>query len=631
MVIKVLFYTLSTVIVILSSILITRRFKPDSLLDRVLGLSLFIVSQIILTELLLGVLIQSLTWQNLLIVNGVILIVVLGSFSKISNLLKDFKREFEILSGLSHLFQVVKDSNFIKLLLFFVAVESSIILFIGAFFPPGVWDCWTYHLTSVAYWMQDQAIKIIDTPVARSNFLPLNSELLNLWNVIFFRSDRMVSLTQFPFAFMAIIAVFGLGLKIGLNETNSLTASLLFFFTPISLLQSSTAQNDLIASTTFLIGIYFAYAFVDSLCLKTLLLSGIASGILVGTKSQGLLFGLLLLGYILFETMRKVKLTFLVKMVVIYLIPIALLGGFVYIRNWIYFHNPFYPATIGILGIRVFSGNPDIWNAFFQPGLTTFLQNIAGLWDRWFEVHDHFGIPEISGYGPQWIIIGIPSIVYAFVFFFKHQLKKEAKLLFFIIFSFFPFLFLHKPNPWDMRLTLFLPSAGALAAGLLLQHASSLCKSIIKFIIILSILYAVVNSTLYNAYAPLSRFRLALNIPSSERTIENFAPWFERFEGFRVIGRLAQSGDAIGYLTHGDGWIYPLFGRHFEHRVYNIDRGSAEALLDLIRQRKIKYLILHKDGNLKIREFIQESPQLFLLNYEGENSVYRVIEPSQGN
>jgi hypothetical protein len=92
-----------------------------------------------------------------------------------------------------------------------------------------------------------------------------------------------------------------------------------------------------------------------------------------------------------------------------------------------------------------------------------------------------------------------------------------------------------------------------------------------------------------------------------------------------VIDSLAQSGDTIGYLTHGDGWIYPLFGRHFDRKVYNIDKGNAEEVLAWIKSRRIKYLVLNKEANPKIRRIIKESPNIFLLKYEGENCVYHVL------
>ena len=625
MIIKIIHYFLATLVLILSSIVVAGRFKSKSLLDRVLEVYLLAVSQIILSELFLGVVIRSLTSENLLLTNSAIFMIACGLLLIRSKPLDDLK----IFIDLHPLFEMIKGSVFNKFLLGLMAVQISIILFIGTFFAPGVWDCWTYHLTSVAYWLQDQAIKIIDTPVTRSNIFPINSELLNLWNAIFLKSDRIVSLTQFPFALMGLIAVYGLSRKIGLNKQNSFIASVLFFFTPLVVLQSSTAQNDVITATTFLVGTYFAISFTEFLNLRDLIFCGISAGILVGVKSQGLLFSLFLLGYLLIRTWKRGGLGFLVRISLIYVVPVVVLGGFAYFRNWIYFQNPFYPVTIEILGIKIFRGNPSFSDAYIQPGLTTLIQNVVGLGRRWFEIHDQFGVPEISSYGPQWIILGIPSIIYIFIYCLIQRLNEEAKHIIkplsFILFSFIAFLFTHKPNPWDMRLTLFLPAGGAIATGFFFQHASYPHRTLIKFVAVLSILYVLINSTVYNLYAPLSEFRLVVNLPPSERTIGNLGPWPEKLGAYRVIDSLAQSGDTIGYLTHGDGWIYPLFGRHFDRKVYNIDKRNAEEVLAWIKSRRIKYLILNKEANPKIRRIIKESPNLFLLKYEGENCVYHVL------
>jgi hypothetical protein len=629
---KLFFYFLSTLIVIFSNLLITQRFKSKSVLERVLQVFLLVFSQIILSELFLGVVIRSLTSENLLLANSAIFMIACGIFLTGPKPLKDLK----ISNDLHPLFEMIKGSLFNKFLLGLMAVQISIILFIGTFFPPGVWDCWTYHLTSVAYWMQDQAIQIIDTAVLRSNIFPVNSELLNLWNVIFFKSDRIVSLTQLPFAFMGMIAVYGLGRKMGLNERKSLVASLLFFFTPLVVLQSSTAQNDLIFVGILLTGIYFAQSFTESLCLRDLLFSGISSGILMGTKGHGALFCFFLLGYILVGTMRKMNLCFLARIMFLYLILVVGLGGFSYFRNWIHFHNPFYPATIELMGVRIFSGDPTIWRIhYLKPGLSTLLENVGSLWQKWFEINNHFGRPEGAGYGPQWIILGLPSIIYTIIYYLKQRLKGESKCiirpLLLILLSFIAFVFVRMPSPWNMRLTLFLPAGGAIATGLLFQHASYLHKALIKFIVLISILFVMVNSTVYNLYAPLSQFELVLSLPPSERTIGNLGPWPQKLEGYKMIDRLAQSGDAIGYMTHGDGWIYPLFGRHFERKVYNMGERSGEQFIALIKDRKIKYLILRRDVDPTIQKIIDQSPEIFLLKHEGENNVYEVTGQGSAN
>jgi hypothetical protein len=624
--VEIVFFSLANLVVILSSMLITKPFGSKSVSERVLQVFLTAISLIMVTELFLGVVIQSLTWRNLLLIHGMVGAIAMGCFWKRFS----HPRHFDVFSCLHCFRSIIKGSLFIKSLLVLAAIEVLINLFIGIFFPPGVWDCWTYHLTSVAYWMQDQAIRIIDTPVIRSNIFPLNSELLNLWNVIFLKSDRIVSLTQMPFAFMGTMAVYALSRKMGVNEPNSFVASLLFFFTPLVVLQSSTAQNDLMFAGILLAGIYFAQSFTESLCMKDLLFSGIASGILVGTKGHGVLFCFLLLGYILVGTMKKGKWSFLARIMLLYLIPVIGLGGFLYLRNWIHFHNPLYPATIEFLGLKIFSGNPALSGLDqFKPGLSTLLENLGVLGKDWFEIHDRFGFPEASGYGPQWIILGVPSILYTLIYGLTQRGRGETKciikVLFFILFSFVAFLYLRRLTQWSMRLTLFLPAGGALATGFLFQHASYLSRALIKFIVTGSILYVMINTTVLNLYAPFPKFELILNLSPSERTIANLGPWPEKLAAYKMIDRLAQSGDTIGYITHGDGWIYPLFGRHFERKVYHLGNRSEANVIALIRNRNIKYLILRRNVNLKVQRMIRESPQLFLLRYEGDNNVYEVV------
>lgn len=67
---------------------------------------------------------------------------------------------------------------------------------------------------------------------------------------------------------------------------------------------------------------------------------GIAIGMLVGTKFSGILFAIVLLGIFL----PKLKSNLSLKKVVLFLIPVVMLGCSWYIRNFVVTGNPFYPA-----------------------------------------------------------------------------------------------------------------------------------------------------------------------------------------------------------------------------------------------------------------------------------------------
>ena len=114
--------------------------------------------------------------------------------------------------------------------------------------PPNNWDSLTYHLTRAAAWAQHGGVYWIpNAPTDRLNeFQPLAEQQI----LLFFVATGRAALFAAPqfLAGAAIVAGIRSARRLGHAQRASLYAALLFATVPLFALETTTAQNDLIAA-----------------------------------------------------------------------------------------------------------------------------------------------------------------------------------------------------------------------------------------------------------------------------------------------------------------------------------------------------------------------------------------------
>ncbi|MBA7671716.1 hypothetical protein ES703_79876 [subsurface metagenome] len=616
---------MATLLVFSTSIILSTNFKVKYYADKIIILGLLFLVQIVLSSLFLGVVVKRLYPLELFASQLVILAVAL--FLHRHKIKQMNCRGF--VGQISRFIAEIRTSSFYLILFFLILAQIVWILFLGFLFPPYVWDAITYHLPSVAYWLQAGKIHLIDTPVSRSNIYPMNVELFFLWNVIFLGNDVLVDLSQFFFTLLGLLGIYALTRKIGVSTKSSLAASAIYFFTPLILIQSKTCQTDLAAAVLFLIALNFAFQYGKDSQISNLFISGVASGMLMGSKSTGLILVFCLYLYLLVNWLRfhskKDGLPVYVRFMVnnlYFLIPVFILGSYWYLRNWVYFNNPV-GHEIKIFGFVLFEGGvgPP------KPGLTTLWANLRVLPSRWFELVDDYYNSDRSAYGPQWIILGIPSTAFFLVNSIKNKAKDNPGLVVFFILTFLFCIFILFPDLWSARLVLFLPAIGAVCVGYVLDNFSRKGRILLQRLILIVISWSIFNAASHSYFTP-SRFRKFLHLPLEKRTAANFGLFIS--PAYSFIDNQAKDGDHIGYTVHGDGFVYPLFGSRLQRKVYYIHHDfSYSDMLSEIEEKKIKYLLTN--ANNSVDKLAESRPDIFLKVHSGKDNVYEVKGSEKGN
>jgi hypothetical protein len=401
-------------IVILSSFFITYRLlRITNLIDSLICWFIIYLTQIILSELILGVL-GTLYLGNVILFN-LLLLLVIWLFTK-------NRRSSLGLSGV-----VVNKNEFLKnkVVLFTLSVIfcfSLVKISINLVNPPFGWDSLNYHFTFPVEWLKhgnfDIPITIFDDP--SPSYYPINGSLFYLWLMLPLRNVFLADLGQLPFFVLSLLAVYGISRKIGLNKEKSFYAASLFLLIPNFFKQLQIAYVDVMVAGLFLACVNYLFLLYEKFSWKNLLIYSLSLGLLLGTKTIALPYSILLLLPFVYLYPKNIKKSYLF---IILFFSVCALGGFSYVRNFLDTGNPFYPLDFKLFGRSIFKGVMDI-----------------GTFGAHFRIED-YSLNKIlfhEGLGLQTLIIVLPSIFLALPI----TIIKKGKILNFNLIYFFilPFL-----------------------------------------------------------------------------------------------------------------------------------------------------------------------------------------------
>jgi Glycosyltransferase family 87 len=167
-------------------------------------------------------------------------------------------------------------------LAFIVLVAAGLVyeLVLALTVPPNNWDSLTYHLARVAGWHQAHGIHwIANAPTGRINeFQPLAEQLILFLFVS--GSTALYALPQYVAELAIFVAVYGSARRLGYEPRAAARGTALAAMLSLIALESTTAQNDLVAASFPLAA---AFLLLAGGRVETLL-AGVALALGLGTK-----------------------------------------------------------------------------------------------------------------------------------------------------------------------------------------------------------------------------------------------------------------------------------------------------------------------------------------------------------
>ena len=563
---------------------------------RFLSSFLFFYAQIILTEFLLG-LVYGLTSLFLtllnIVVSGIILAIVVKKTDK-----GIFARYWITLkAGVARVRKdIFKDRPWVVL-----AVVAALLLlwviFIGLLFPSIDFDGNSYHLPFIGYAIQNHAIYDIPTSLGWLDGYPKGGELIEMWSVMISHNDMLVDLSQVPFLFLGMAAVYIISRRLGVDKKYARFTAILYLFLPIVLNQLKTTYIDVMLCSLFFAGI--AQVLQKKLSRLDLTLLGVILSLIIAIKDTGVLFVIVIAPLLIWNLyVNRVKTksfarNFLLPLLFVF-IP-TLFGFYWYIKNGVMYGNPIYPYGLTLGGLRIFPGKTFQDAAAAAINSLTVLPSgcVDRIWFVWTEQQSWYGClynydANFSGLGPIWFVVLIPAVLASIYF-----MVKKKNYLYIALMALIIGLFAIYPLDYYSRYTMFITLLGLISLGIVL---SNIGKRLVSFtrtlLIILAIVVCATNFTLCN-YSPDSiRGQIVSILHGNPK-----GPLYNSAIGtsYVFLQNKIKAGETVAYDSD-PYFIYDLWNSNYSDKVTYIPAPSEAKWFDGLKGQHVRYVFTNIDS-----------------------------------
>lgn len=140
-----------------------------------------------------------------------------------------------------------------------------LVLFVGAVFTvPYNYDSMTYHLGRIGHWIDNGSVGHFVTNIDRQIYSPVLSEYEMLHMMLLADSDTFLNMLQYVSMIITGLILYRVSRKLGTSRAFSMMAAFLFYTMPLTVSQSVTTQNDLLAAMWFAAFLYYFIDFIQA-------------------------------------------------------------------------------------------------------------------------------------------------------------------------------------------------------------------------------------------------------------------------------------------------------------------------------------------------------------------------------
>lgn len=533
------------------------------------------------------------------------------------------------------------------------AAGAAWIAFAVWLLPPSFYDELSYHLVTVASWLQHGRLNDTEVGNVWSEAYPGNTELVFSWLALFLQDELLVDGGQFPFAILGALAVAGLARRCGLSRGGALAAGCLFFLTPVVFVQSKTAYTDVALAGAFLGGLYFVVAFWDSPRAGYAGLGGALAGLCAGIKYSGLAYAGVLGGFLAAATLVHARQAGRTRagqaggeggkalgFLLLFLVAALPFSAYWYARNTVVYGNPLHPFTLSLFGRPLVRGQGTAEELIMLPTTPEVLRGLPRarqVWESWrhdsllprlralarrdfdatFNLHRegydwnaHVFYPNderLGGFGPQWWYAEFPALLV----FAAHTLWRRRDLFARIVAP-LALVFWLQPANWWSRYTLALVPLGAI--GLVYTVETGLRAPpgwLVRGAAVGLAAAALLFSLPFGSWRP-DEIVHALRLEPARRTFGELVN-----DNYRWIGEVPP-GSTVAY-TPGVVSPYALYGRRFRNTVVRLDPASLQELRAAVARNGVEYLITPCHG--RYASWVREEEGTFTFFATGQRRL----------
>jgi hypothetical protein len=550
-------------------------------------------------------------------------------------------------------------------------------------YTPADSDSMWYHLPLVAEIIKNHSIGPAQVIPLIAQGYPGAREAIVAWLTFPMTSDNLALLFLMEVPGVGL-CMYGICREFGVPRRAALGVAGLFVSTPEISMWATSQKNDLFLTLAFLLTFFFILRWMRMATLPYALLTGLAGGLLCAAKIIGPVYaGALGVTCVAAsfagkrESSGQRSFADTLRAAAVMFGAAAIIGGPWYVRNLVYFHNPFFPKQISILGKTIFAGPLDA--QFFQPITIGF--HFLRLLSFWKQFVNELGVALPVLVAAPFLLLAVRSG--------RDKWVKDTDLAWLILLPELLFLtYLLQPysllsvgeNVWEVqpRFLLCFLACLHISLGVLI----SIRSQYLRIGLPLMVLATMVNLARWSHFwwlvitlAALAAGLIPLLLKALRFTIVNTAPMKRHVAAILVLISLAgvagcyaidrfrerQKDDPeYGYKEISPGWgkvcsyvrhnianervlflgraeSFPLYGPEFTNTLY---APEEDDVWPLIRKEHIKYVIGFRADERRgahgetwvyeaapTEQLIERNPDRFRLLYSAEGSeVLKVME-----
>lgn len=304
---------------------------------------LIVFAQVVLTFEVLSLL-KSINAGSVLLCNFLFFLAALGLFIKCGKRLyvPNFKEEFCVIKK-----ELVKD----KLLLIMalcMGIFCLISLYIAIFAPVSLYDSLAYHVSRCLFWISNSSLNHFDTSDIRMLVMPINSELLYTWFLIFLKKDFALGIFSFVAYLTGVFVLYNFIRELKFSVNTAIWTVIIFSSLASVTVEASSTEIDLILGVLILTAVFLflkAAKYKDNICLY---FSALSYSLAIGVKTPAIImipgFLFFLLTCVSFYNRKNAK-DILLKYLFFVVVNFLIFSSYNYILNFIHFGNPMGAST----------------------------------------------------------------------------------------------------------------------------------------------------------------------------------------------------------------------------------------------------------------------------------------------
>ncbi len=589
--------------------------------------------------------------MSFLICNAIVFIISIILWAVNKPNCETFERQF--FNELKNISKTLKKDKLLFIVsicfLFFLIAELLSVLFINITFA----DALTYYFTRCTTWIQNGNISHFITPDTRELIMPVNTEFLYTWVLMFFKSERGLAIFSYISLLNLLFVLYNFLGETGFSRRRRLWSVFVFSAFALVIVMGHTPCSDIFAGSLLLTCLYLFFVYLKRKNKISLWFSTLACALAFGVKTTALIafpsvFLLIIVIILLFD--KKQLKTHILSFVLLLFVNFMIFSAYNYILNFIQYHNPisgtenfllnkFRGGFLGYISnfikycFAIFDMSGINKIDFYNNFITKLLAKVLGVFglspdsytseffDNAFEYNSYMSLDN-SALGAMGLFAFLPALIISIIFGFKKNASPKHKLIaafaFTLLFNILLFSRVMVFTRYNMR---YLITFVCIASPVIVFSYIKSNKNLYKYILTLFLIVYLFVITISKPAAFLLRYNnFILHNPNIENSYDKFVNNVrEENEVFKYF--INKEKCKIGLAAFNE---YPILFDIEKLKLYNFK--MEKVLIENIESynlTKYDYFITGSTStrsSMVIKEKCQAANCVYF-NYEGERTT----------